>query len=128
MPPKRPIIHVIDDDTSFRRSIARLLTAVGYEVDTFSSADQYLATADGEGCLVLDVHMPGKSGLDLVDDLNQHGHHPPVVFVTADDTPGVAERASRAGAVALLTKPVQPSALLEAIGQAPETVPADPAV
>lgn len=91
MPPKRPIIHVIDDDTSFRRSIRRLLTAVGHEVDTFSSADQYLATAD---------------------DLNRRGHRPPVAFVTADDTPGVAERARRAGAVALLTKPVAPCALL----------------
>jgi two-component system CheB/CheR fusion protein len=114
----RVVVHVIDDDSSFRRSIERLLTAVGYEVETFSSADQYLAVGSGEGCLVLDVHMPGRSGLDLVDDLARRGQHPRVVFVTADDSPGVVERARRAGAVALLGKPVPAGDLLQAIERA----------
>jgi FixJ family two-component response regulator len=121
MPSTRPIIHVIDDDASFRRSITRLLVAVGYEVDSFSSADQYLAACDGQGCLVLDVHMPGRSGLDLVADLTRLGHRPQVVFVTADDSPGMAERAVRAGAVAFLIKPVAPGVLLRAIERARES-------
>jgi two-component system CheB/CheR fusion protein len=116
----RVMVHVIDDDTSFRKSIERLLTAVGYDVETFASADQYLATGTGEGCLVLDVHMPGRSGLDLVDDLARRGQHPRVVFVTADETPGVVERARRAGAVAFLGKPVPAGDLLKAIARASE--------
>lgn len=109
-------MKVVDDDASFRKSIGRLLTAVGYEVETFSSADQYLATDDGQGCLVLDVHMPGRSGFDLMDDVARRGQHPRVVFVTADDTPAVAKRARKAGAIACLVKPVPMSDLLRAIG------------
>jgi FixJ family two-component response regulator len=118
VPPARAKVQVVDDDTSFRRSIARLLTAVGYDVETFASADHYLADGDDEGCLLLDVHMPGRSGLDLVADLARRGRRPRVVFLTADDTPAVAERARMAGAVAFLNKPVPIDDLLRAIEQA----------
>lgn len=122
MSSRPPKIQVIDDDVSFRTSIERLLKAVGYEVETFASADQYLATGSGEGCLVLDVHMPGRSGLDLIDDLARRGQHPRVVFVTADEAPGVTERARRAGAVAFLGKPVPAGDLLRAIERAIEAL------
>ena len=111
-------IHVIDDDPSFRQSIERLLRAVGYEVSSYPSADEYLEAGNGGSCLVLDVHMPGRSGLDLVDDLARSGYQPRVVFVTADESPAVIERARRAGAVALLTKPVATADLLLAIERA----------
>jgi FixJ family two-component response regulator len=113
-----PLVRVVDDDASFRRSIARLLRSAGYEVETFSSAEDYLAADQGCACLVLDIHMKGQNGLELVQDLVAHGRAVPVVFVTAHDTPAVSEQARHAGAAACLPKPVAPVDLMRAIAQA----------
>ena len=113
-------IVVVDDDASVRRGLERLLRAVGYLVETYESAAQFLARAPiaGPCCLVLDVRMPGHGGLELYQTLTAGGRHLPVVFITGlGDIPTVV-RAMRAGAVDFLTKPFDDKELLDAVDQA----------
>lgn len=113
-------IVVVDDDASVRRGLERLLRAVGYLVETYESAAQFLARAPiaGPCCLVLDVRMPGQGGLELYQTLTAGGRHLPVVFITGlGDIPTVV-RAMRAGAVDFLTKPFDDKELLDAVDQA----------
>ncbi len=108
-------VAVVDDDPAFRRALERLLRGAGYDVDTFSSAEDYLARAGGNRhrCLVLDVYLGGKSGLDLRADLAESGVHIPVVFITAHEDVGVVARA--APGVPCLRKPFDEELLFEAI-------------
>jgi FixJ family two-component response regulator len=115
-----PHIAVVDDDVSFLRSMGRLLRSAGYEVETFGSARQFLSTVTSSlpQCLVLDVHMPEMTGLQLQDTLEAQGYCVPIILVTAYDTPQTREHARRAGSFGLLLKPFGKEDLLQAIQMA----------
>jgi FixJ family two-component response regulator len=117
-----PLIHVVDDDASFRTALERLLEAAGFEVRTYPSAGSFLLDPppDRPGCLLLDIRMPGPSGLDLQAALERQGILLPVIFLTghADVTSSV--RAMKAGALDFLTKPIERETLLDAIRRALE--------
>jgi FixJ family two-component response regulator len=116
------IVFVVDDDASVRRSTERLLRPLGFAIQTFASAKEFLdgARVDRPGCLVLDVHMPGLSGLDLQRELARKGVEIPIIFLTGHGDIPMTVRAMKAGAVEFLTKPVKPRDLLAAIRTAIE--------
>ena len=113
----RPVIHVVDDDESVRGAMKRLLVAAGYGVQTYASAGEFLLhpPQDTPGCLLLDLRMPGPSGLDLQESLVRHGVRLPVIFFTGHGDLATGIRAMKAGAVDFLTKPVERRQLLAAI-------------
>lgn len=115
-----PRIFVVDDDPSVRKGLERLLRAGGYETEAFGSAAAYLERApyEGEGCLILDVSMPGMSGLELQSHLVQSASNLPIVFLTAHGDIPLTVQAMKLGAVDFLTKPVNEAALFDAIAQA----------
>ncbi|MFM8325595.1 MAG: response regulator transcription factor, partial [Pirellulaceae bacterium] len=117
------VIHLIDDDDSLRVALGRLLTAAGFEVASYSSAGEFLMhpLPAAPGCLVLDVRMPGPSGLELQAALTRQGSRLPIIFLTGHGDIPMSVRAIKAGAIDFLTKPVERQALLEAIGQALHT-------
>ena len=117
MPQKSVTVYVVDDDESIRRALKRLLRSAGYYAVTFDSAEEFMeATAcRGEGCLILDIRLPGMTGLDLQEKLASLGGKYPVIFMTAHDNPQWQERAKKAGAVAYLRKPFDEHSLLDAI-------------
>src|ERR1700757_3727650 len=117
-----PIVFIVDDDLSVRRSTERLLRSAGLTVQTFDSAREFLKVQRPEGpaCLVLDVRMPGLSGIDLQRELVQSGIHIPIVFITAHGDIPMTVRAMKAGAVEFLTKPFRSRALLDAVRAALE--------
>ena len=119
MPPA-PTIFVVDDDVSFRNAVTRLLRAGGYAVQTFASATEFLQSArtDAPGCVLLDLHMPGPSGLDLQSALARSEHPLPIVFLTGHGDIPTSVRAMRAGADDFLTKPVKKEVLFPAIKRA----------
>jgi FixJ family two-component response regulator len=112
-----PIIHVVDDDEPMRDAVARLLRSQGYEVRTHASAGDYLlARAEpASACIVLDLRMPGPSGLELQEALRRFPVSVPIVFLTGQGDIAASVRAMKAGAVDFLTKPVQPADLLRAV-------------
>src|SRR5881409_4320418 len=109
----RPVVSVVDDDESLRRSLRNLLRSVGFGVETFASAEEFLRSAQREntGCLVLDLRMTGMSGLDLLRQLAVADSHIPVVILTAHGDDELRRRSLRAGAVAFLDKPFRTDAL-----------------
>jgi len=110
---------VVDDDVSTRASLGRLLKAAGYRVEAHATADAFLAViSDGPGCVVLDVRMPGLSGVELQDILVASGMTLPIVFLSGHSDVPTSVRAMRSGAVDFLTKPVPADALLSAVRQA----------
>ncbi len=113
-------VFVVDDDPAVRRGLDRLLRSVGYYVETFGSAEEFLRQARWElaDCLLLDVRMPGRTGLDLQDDLVAAGCAVSIVFVTGHLDDAVVSRAMRAGAVDVLAKPFEVSNLLQTIEEA----------
>jgi FixJ family two-component response regulator len=114
-----PTVHVIDDDDAFRASVVRLLSAAGYEVDAYASGDEFLARLpDGPGCILLDVRMPGPSGLELQDVVVRTGNPLPIVFLTGHGNVPMSVQAMRAGAEDFLIKPVAAASLLDAISRA----------
>jgi FixJ family two-component response regulator len=115
-----PRIFVVDDDASVRKSLTRLLSSAGYAVETFASSLEFLNRAPHSGpcCLVLDVRMPGGSGLDLQTTLAAEGRPMSIVFVTGHVDVPMSVGAMKAGAVDLLTKPVDEQDLLAAIARA----------
>ena len=117
-----PVIHVIDDDASMRDALERLLTALGFQVRQYASAGEFLLVWPVElpGCLLLDVRMPGPSGLDLQQALTQRADAPPVVFLTGYGDIPMSVIAMRRGAVDFLTKPFEREALLAAVTAALE--------
>jgi FixJ family two-component response regulator len=114
------MIVVVDDDASVRRALRRLLRSAGRDVEAFATAEEFLQSTDEEtpGCLVLDVHLPGLSGLELQERLTSDGRGIPIIFITAYGDDGMRERALRAGAIAFLQKPFEEQALLDAVTRA----------
>ena len=117
-----PVVHVVDDDESFLRSVTRLLRASGYEVAAFSSVEDFLERRDQAlaGCVVTDLQMPRRSGLDLQEALARTRHPLPVVFLTAKGDIPTTVRAMRGGAEDFLTKRAPRTKLLAAIDRAVE--------
>jgi len=122
MEPTGPVIFVVDDDKSVRESLRRLLTSVGLRVEVFPSAQAFLSSPrpDTPGCVVLDVRLPGLSGLDLQRELAGSDAPLPIVFITGHGDIPMSVRAMKAGAIEFLTKPFREQDLLEAIRQAVE--------
>src|SRR6266581_7338140 len=115
-----PIIHIVDDDDSFRRAISRLLSISGYEVAEYESATAFLAAIANArpGCILLDVKMPAFGGLQLQDELAKLSHSWPIIFMTGHGDIPMSVRAIKAGAEDFLSKPVSRETLLEAIERA----------
>jgi len=115
-----PVIHVVDDDDSLRAALLRLIGAAGFEARGYASAGDFLLQppAEGPGCLLLDLRMPGPSGLDLQAALQRQGIDLPVVFMTGYGDVASSVRAMKAGAVDFLTKPVERDALFDALHRA----------
>jgi FixJ family two-component response regulator len=111
------LVFVIDDDASMREAISRLLHAIGLTVRTFGSAREFLQyrLPDIPACLVLDVRLPGLSGLDLQREMVERGIHVPVIFVTGHGDIPMSVQAMKAGAVEFLTKPFRDQDLLDAV-------------
>jgi len=116
------IVFVVDDDESVRESLGGLIRSAGLRVETFASAQRFLAgpRADAPSCLVLDVHLPGLSGLDLQKRMAEANIEIPIIFITGRGDIPTTVRAMKAGAVEFLTKPFRDHELLDAIGQAIE--------
>ncbi len=117
---ERPLIHVVDDDDSLRTALVRLLEAAGFAVRAYASAGDFLLhrTDDGPGCLLLDVRMPGPSGLELQQALQARGGSLPIVFLSGHADLSAGIQAMKAGAVNFLTKPVDHETLFEALRRA----------
>jgi DNA-binding NtrC family response regulator len=113
------IVSIVDDEPSMRRALSNLIRSVGFDVRAFASAQEYLTTRrpNGPTCLVLDVQLPGLSGLDLQQELAKTDNATPIVFLTGHGDIPMTVRALKAGAVDFLTKPVDDQALFEAIRQ-----------
>jgi FixJ family two-component response regulator len=116
------IVFVVDDDSSIREAIESLVKLAGLRVETFGSAQEFLRSkrADLPGCVVLDVELPGLSGLDLQRELAAHGIKLPIIFITGYGDIPMSVRAMKAGALEFLTKPFRDQDLLDAIEQALE--------
>jgi RNA polymerase sigma factor (sigma-70 family) len=112
-----PIVFVVDDDPSVRSSLKFLLSTVGLQVETFDSAGSFLRKkpADAPSCLVLDVRLPGLSGLDFQRELRARNIRTPIVFLTGHGDIPMSVRAIKAGAVEFLTKPFRDQDLLDAV-------------
>jgi FixJ family two-component response regulator len=115
-------IAIVDDDRWIRGSLERLLKSAGFRAESFVSAEQYLDSGDhdGIGCVILDIRLPGMSGLELGRRLASNHHWVPVVFISAHDEPRVRHEAAQAGAVAFLGKPFDEVELLTAVHTALE--------
>lgn len=115
-----PLVAVVDDDESVRESLPDLLKEFGFSVLTFSSANEFLVSdsVDRTMCLVLDVAMPGMSGLDLQKELKSRGYKIPVIFITGQKDESIRMRALDQGAVDVLFKPFSDVALREALSKA----------
>lgn len=115
-----PVVFVIDDDRMIREGLQSLIRSVGLRVETFSSAQDFLLAKrpDAPACLVLDVRMPGLSGLDLQLNLAEAGIHIPIIFITGHGDIPMSVRAMKEGAHEFLTKPVRGQDLLDAIQKA----------
>jgi FixJ family two-component response regulator len=114
------IVFIIDDDPLYRRSSERLIRTIGFSVQSFESARDFLGSRrpNVPSCLLLDVRLPGLSGLDLQQELAEVGVHIPIIFVTGHGDIPMSVQAMKAGAVEFLTKPFRDQALLDAIRQA----------
>ena len=117
---REPVVFIVDDDASVCKSLERLVRSVGLRGETFASAPEFLrrAPADGPSCLVLDVRMPGVSGLALQEVLAAAGHRIPIIFITGHGDIPMGIRAMKGGAVDFLTKPFHDQDLLDAIQEA----------
>jgi FixJ family two-component response regulator len=118
----KPVVFVIDDDASVRRSLESLLASVGHEVRLFSSAPEFMQASrrDAPGCLVLDVRLPGMSGLAFQQELTKAGVLLPIIFITGHGDVPMSVRAMKAGATEFLTKPFDDQVLLDAVHAALE--------
>jgi FixJ family two-component response regulator len=116
----KPCVFVVDDDRSIRDSLSNLLRSAGLNVQTFASAQAFLTSRRPEApsCLVLDVHLPGLSGLDLQQELAKVQCQIPIIFITGHGDIPMTARAMRAGALEFLTKPCRDDDLLHAVAQA----------
>jgi len=117
---ERPLVSVVDDDESVRESLPDLLKEFGFAARAFSSGQAFLSSAfvDATRCLILDIAMPGMSGLDLQQELKRRGQAIPIIFITGQKDEGIRSEAFRQGAVRFLYKPFSDTALLDAINAA----------
>ena len=117
MTESKPVVYVIDDDPSVRESISDLIQSAGLQVRLFSSAQDFLRSErdDSPGCLILDVRMPGISGLDLQTELTQAGVEIPIIFITGFGDVPMTVQAMKGGALEFLTKPFGEAELLDAV-------------
>lgn len=115
-------ISIVDDDASIREALKSLMRSVRYNVDAFASAEEFLASErlDSTACLILDVYLPGMNGFELQNRLNAERRAIPIIFITAHADDASRQRALKAGAVELLSKPVRREALFKAIQSAIE--------
>ena len=115
-----PIVFVVDDDVSMREALRNLLRSVAFQVKTFDTAQHFLAQGrtDAPSCLVLDVRLPGLSGLDLQRELAKAEIEVPIIFITGHGDIPMSVRAMKAGAVGFLTKPFRDQDLLDAVQEA----------
>jgi FixJ family two-component response regulator len=120
-----PLIAVIDDDRATREALGGLMRSVGLRVELFESVQSFLGRrrSTQPECLVLDVMMPGRSGLDFIDDLATQNSRLPVIFISGEADIRMSVRAMKAGAIEFLTKPVHHQELLDAIKSAIEAPP-----
>jgi len=111
------VVFVVDDDPSVRRAIKLLLESIGLEVELFGSAQEFLprGPTKGPGCLILDVRLPGVSGLDFQRQLNEAKINIPIIFISAHGDVPMTVRAMKAGAIEFLTKPFRDQDLLDAV-------------
>ncbi len=121
------VVFVVDDDPSVRRAIKRLVESVGLRVELFGSAQEFLRSErpDLPNCLVLDIRLPGMSGLDFQRELAVAGIPIPIIFITAHGDIPMTVRAMKAGAVEFLTKPFRDQDLLDAIGRPNKQIAAE---
>lgn len=117
-----PIVFVIDDDASMRKALSYLLQSAGYKVETHSSAEEFLRREhyDGVGCIILDVRMPGLSGMDLQEKLMGSDYTMPIIFLTGHGELSMGVEAMKKGAIDFLTKPCDDEQLLGAVHSAIE--------
>jgi len=117
MPDANPTVLIIDDDPDFREPVGRLLSSVGLYVQQFSSVSDFFnaPSPDGPTCLVVDVRMPGRSGLELQRDLAAANRQVPIIFMTAHGDIPMTVQAMKGGAIEFLTKPFRDQDLLEAV-------------
>jgi FixJ family two-component response regulator len=122
MSENKAVVFVVDDDPSMRRALESLLRSVGHEVRLFSSAPEFMQAArnDAPGCLVLDVRLPGMSGLAFQQELTKAGVALPIIFITGHGDVPMTVRAMKAGAAEFLTKPFDDQVLLDAVHAAIE--------
>lgn len=120
MSQENPAVFIVDDDVSVREALKNLFRSVGLRVETFGTAQEFLSSqrSDAPGCLVLDVRLPGLSGLDLQRKLAEANIEIPIIFITAHGDIQMSVRAMKAGAVEFLTKPFRDQDLLDAVQQA----------
>src|SRR5437016_830281 len=117
-----PSIIVIDDDPSVRKSLDNLFRSVGFQVELFASPQEFLQSSrpDRPGCIVLDIRFPGRSGLDMQQELASANIQLPIIFITGYGDIPMSVRAMKAGAIEFLTKPFRDQDLLDAVGTALE--------
>ena len=117
---ERSLVSVVDDDESVRESLPDLLNELGFDARVFSSAEAFLSSdcVDKTRCLILDVMMPGMTGLDLQQELTRRGQEIPVIFITAQKDETLRARAFKQGAVTFLNKPFSDTTLLDALNVA----------
>jgi RNA polymerase sigma factor (sigma-70 family) len=120
MSPSNAIIFVVDDDTSVRNAVKRLIRSLGFTVETFDSAQTFLKHEphDGPACLVLDIRMPGTSGIQLQEQLADAGVQIPIIFITGHGNIPMSVKAMKAGAVDFIEKPFEDQKLIDAIHMA----------
>jgi len=120
IPEEPPVVFIVDDDANVRRSIQDLLSSVALRSEPFATPQEFLDSkrADCSGCLVLDVRLPGMSGLDCQRRLAEAGVTIPIIFISAHGDVPMTVRAMKSGAVEFLTKPFRPQELLDAVQQA----------
>jgi len=118
----QPMVFVVDDDASMRGAVSNLIRSVGFQVEAFTSAQEFLASTrpDTPCCLILDVRLPQVSGLDIQAELTKAQIHIPIIFVTGHGDVPMSVKAMKAGAVEFLTKPFRDQDLLDAVKVAVE--------
>lgn len=117
---KTGVIAIVDDDEPLREALGSVMKAAGFSINTFASAEEFLASAEREGtaCLILDVRLPGMSGIELQRQLAVAGDGTPIIFVTAHGDASLRDSLMKAGASGFLNKPVRSDALLKEIRSA----------
>ena len=115
-----PIVHIVDDDDAVRRAAARMLSAAGFTVQTYRNGDEFLTAVDrgSAGCIILDVRMPGLTGLELQAAIAEREDSLPIIFLTGHGEIPDSVRAIQRGAIDFLVKPVDPTVLVGAVSRA----------